>query len=61
MLPPALGAYRPEGGFYLWLRTPTDDAEFARRLQREYNVRVLPGSFLAREALGRIAEFTAGL
>jgi N-succinyldiaminopimelate aminotransferase len=43
---------RPEGGFYLWIRTPIDDAEFARRLQRDYNVLVLPGSFLAREAHG---------
>ena len=41
---------RPEGGFYLWIRTPIDDAEFARGLQRDYNVLVLPGSFLARDA-----------
>jgi N-succinyldiaminopimelate aminotransferase len=47
-----LKAERPEGGFYLWIRTPIDDAEFARRLQRDYNVLVLPGSFLAREAHG---------
>jgi N-succinyldiaminopimelate aminotransferase len=44
---------RPEGGFYLWIRTPIDDAEFARGLQRDYNVLVVPGSFLAREAHGR--------
>jgi N-succinyldiaminopimelate aminotransferase len=43
---------RPEGGFYLWIRTPVDDAEFARGLQRDYNVLVLPGSFLARDAHG---------
>lgn len=43
---------RPEGGFYLWLRTPVDDAEFARGLQRDYNVLVLPGSYLARDAHG---------
>jgi N-succinyldiaminopimelate aminotransferase len=43
---------RPEGGFYLWVRTPIDDAEFARRLHAQYNVLVLPGSFLAREAHG---------
>ncbi|MGH8766426.1 MAG: succinyldiaminopimelate transaminase [Burkholderiales bacterium] len=42
----------PEGGFYLWLRTPVDDAAFARELQRQYNVLVLPGSFLARDAHG---------
>jgi N-succinyldiaminopimelate aminotransferase len=43
---------RPEGGFYLWIRTPIDDDEFARGLQRDYNVLVLPGSFLARDAHG---------
>ena len=48
-----LKTYMPEGGFYLWLSTPIDDREFARRLHREYNVLVLPGSFLAREAQGR--------
>ncbi|HXZ50714.1 MAG TPA: succinyldiaminopimelate transaminase [Burkholderiales bacterium] len=51
-LRPPLAANRPEGGFYLWLRTPIDDCEFARRLQHEYNVLVLPGSYLARAAQG---------
>jgi N-succinyldiaminopimelate aminotransferase len=53
LLPPALGGYLPEGGFYLWLRTATDDADFARDLYREYNVKVVPGSYLAREAHGQ--------
>ena len=47
-----LSVSMPEGGFYLWIRTPIDDREFARRLQHEYNVLVLPGSFLARDAQG---------
>jgi len=42
----------PDGGFYLWVRTPVDDAAFARELQRQYNVLVLPGSYLARDAHG---------
>src|SRR5688572_17512856 len=42
----------PDGGFYLWMETPIDDAQFARRLYEQYNVLVLPGSFLAREAHG---------
>ncbi len=39
---------RPAGGFYLWPRTPLDDAEFARRLYAEQHVTVLPGRFLSR-------------
>jgi len=42
----------PDGGFYLWIRTPIDDVEFARELYRQYNVSVLPGSYLARETAG---------
>lgn len=52
MLAPWLAVERPDAGFYLWARTPLPDTEFARRLQAEYNVTVLPGSFLAREAAG---------
>ena len=52
VLRPPLAAERPEGGFYIWLRTPIDDAEFARRLHAQYNVLVLPGSFLARTVRG---------
>ena len=43
---------KPEAAFYLWLKTPVSDTEFARRLYAEYNVSVLPGSFMAREARG---------
>jgi N-succinyldiaminopimelate aminotransferase len=42
-------AEMPEGGFYLWMRTPIDDAEFVRRLYIDTNVLGLPGSYLARE------------
>jgi N-succinyldiaminopimelate aminotransferase len=42
----------PDGGFYLWIRTPIPDAEFARELYRQYNVSVLPGSYLGRESNG---------
>ncbi|HWM44713.1 MAG TPA: succinyldiaminopimelate transaminase, partial [Burkholderiales bacterium] len=50
---PLLKAERPDGGFYIWLRTPIDDTEFVRRLHDEYNVLVLPGSFLGREVHGK--------
>ena len=44
-----LEAEMPEGGFYIWMRTPIDDGEFVRRLYIEQNVLGLPGSYLARE------------
>ncbi|MBK7356082.1 succinyldiaminopimelate transaminase [Propionivibrio sp.] len=47
-----LGATMPDASFYLWVRTPLTDTEFARALVADYNVVVLPGSFLAREAQG---------
>ncbi len=47
-----LGTGLPDASFYLWARTPISDTDFARRLLEAYNVVVLPGSFLAREAGG---------
>ena len=46
----------PDAGFYLWARVPDalrmTDIEFARELLAQYNVTVLPGSFLARDGQG---------
>ena len=46
----------PDAGFYLWAKIPDalgmDDAQFCRALLAQYNVTVLPGSYLAREAQG---------
>ncbi|BCK87468.1 LL-diaminopimelate aminotransferase [Sideroxyarcus emersonii] len=52
LLAPVLPVTRPDAGFYLWLRTPVADTGFAQQLHRDYNVSVLPGSYLAREAHG---------
>lgn len=42
----------PDAAFYLWVKTPISDVEFTRQLYRDYNVTVLPGSYLARYAHG---------
>ncbi len=43
----------PDAGFYLWAGVPGgDDVAFALGLLAQYNVAVLPGSLLAREAHG---------
>lgn len=52
ILQDALQVQMPDAGFYLWARTPIADTEFARQLYRDYNVVVLPGSYLARESDG---------
>lgn len=56
MLQEVLDVALPDAGFYLWARVDKladiSDTEFARRLYAEYNVTVLPGSYLAREAHG---------
>ncbi len=52
LIAPPLAAPMPDGGFYLWMRTPIDDPQFVRRLHHEYNVLTLPGSFLGRESGG---------
>lgn len=38
----------PPAGFYLWPKTPIDDAVFARELYAKENLTVLPGSFISR-------------
>ena len=47
-----LGARMPDASFYHWVRTPVSDTEFARALYADYNVVVLPGSFIARASHG---------
>lgn len=52
ILKPVLPVTLPDAGFYLWLRVPVPDTVFAQRLHQDYNVAVLPGSFLARDSNG---------
>lgn len=52
ILKPVLPITMPDAGFYLWVRTPIADTSFAQGLYRDYNVTVLPGSYLARSAQG---------
>ena len=52
ILAPYLKTRIPDAGFYLWASVSQyasiTDTEFSRELQRQYNVTVLPGSFLGR-------------
>jgi N-succinyldiaminopimelate aminotransferase len=63
LLAEVLDVKLPDAGFYLWAGVPSNlatgtasgaggDVEFARGLLAQYNVAVLPGSLLARQAHG---------
>ncbi len=57
MLAEVLDVALPDAGFYLWAKVDKfakiSDTEFAKRLVAEYNVTVLPGSYVARDAHGQ--------
>ncbi|OYT94017.1 MAG: succinyldiaminopimelate transaminase [Burkholderiales bacterium PBB3] len=52
LLSAVLDVALPDAGFYLWAGVKGSDTEFAMELYALYNVTVLPGSYLAREARG---------
>jgi N-succinyldiaminopimelate aminotransferase len=52
ILSPVLDVQRPDGGFYLWPKTPGDDETFTRELFAQQHVTVVPGSYLSREVEG---------
>ena len=57
LLAGCLNVALPDAGFYLWadvtqVQAGMDDVRFAQQLLAQYNVAVLPGSLLAREAQG---------
>jgi len=39
---------RPPASFYIWLKTPIADTDFAQQLFSQQNITVLPGSYLSR-------------
>ncbi|MBU0902198.1 MAG: succinyldiaminopimelate transaminase [Gammaproteobacteria bacterium] len=52
ILDDVLDVQRPDGGFYLWARTPIDDETFTRELFAREHVTVVPGSYLSRSVDG---------
>ena len=46
------GIEKPPASFYIWLKTPIPDTQFAQIVFEKQNVTVLPGSFLSREFQG---------
>ncbi|KIM03379.1 MAG: hypothetical protein KN64_12400 [Sulfurovum sp. AS07-7] len=46
-----LGINPPLATFYIWLEVE-DELEFAKRVYKDYNLKVLPGSFLGRSGAG---------
>jgi len=53
LLASVLDVRLPDASFYLWAGVPGgDDIDFACKLLAQYNVAVLPGSLLARDAHG---------
>jgi aspartate/methionine/tyrosine aminotransferase len=47
-----LGINPPEATFYIWLEVK-DELEFTKLLYKEKNIKVLPGSFLGRDGIGK--------
>ena len=57
ILEKTLEVVMPDAGFYFWLKVPGSDTDFVKRLLEEFNVTVLPGSYLARDtAFGNPGE-----
>lgn len=52
ILEPVWPQQMPEAGFFLWPETPLSDTDFTISLLRHTNVKVLPGSYLSRDATG---------
>jgi N-succinyldiaminopimelate aminotransferase len=44
--------HKPPASFYVWLKTPISDTDFAQQLYAQENITVLPGSYLSRDCAG---------
>jgi aspartate/methionine/tyrosine aminotransferase len=42
----------PEATFYIWLEV-NNELEFTKELYKQYNIKVIPGSFLGRDNMGK--------
>jgi len=51
ILAPHYALQQPHGGFYHWLPTPMDEQAFSQQLLEQFNVSVLPGTFLGRNGI----------
>ncbi len=49
LLAPVLDVSLPDASFYLWAGVKGSDTDFTRELLAQYNVTVLPGSFIGRD------------
>ena len=47
-----LGLDAPKATFYIWLKVE-DEIEFTKELYKNYNLKVIPGSFLGRQGEGK--------
>jgi len=47
-----LGINPPEATFYIWLEVE-DELKFTKELYKQKNIKVLPGSFLGRDGIGK--------
>ncbi len=47
-----LGIQSPKATFYIWLEVK-DELEFTKKLFKQKNIKVLPGSFLGRNGIGK--------
>ncbi len=52
ILEPILDVQKPEAGFYLWPNIAMDDEDFTRDIYAQQNLKVVPGSYLARSVDG---------